>query len=131
MSRKRSSGYALLLGLLILALATGVLYAAASSSNLDWWFVGGSGGRSTSGGHVLEGTLGQPVVGPATSGNNSLCAGFWCGAQGTYGLYLPLIVKESAAGQQTSTNEKVTQVPLELRREFEPGRIERLLNRRG
>jgi hypothetical protein len=131
MSRKRPSGYALLLGLLILALATGVLYATASSSNLDWWFLGGSGGRFSSGGHVLEGTLGQPVVGPATSGSNSLCAGFWCGAQGTYSLYLPLIVKESAAGQQTTTHEKVTQAPLEIRREFEPDRIERLPNRRG
>jgi hypothetical protein len=131
MSRKRSSGYALLLGLLLLALATGMLYAAATSSNLDWWFLGGSGGRSGSGGHVLQGMLGQPVVGPAVSGSNSLCAGFWYGAQCAYSLYLPVVVKESAVGQQASTNEKVMQAPPEIRREFEPGRIERLLNRRG
>jgi hypothetical protein len=131
MSKKGPTGYAPLLGLLILTLATGVLYATASSSNLHWWYLGGSGGRFSSGGHVLEGTLGQPVVGPATSGDNSLCAGFWCGAQGQYILYLPVVVKESAAGQQTSTHEKVTQAQSEIQREFKPGRIERLLNRRG
>jgi hypothetical protein len=123
MSRKRPSGYALLLAVLILALATGMLYAAATTSNLDWWFLGGSGGRSGSGGHVLEGTLGQPVVGLATGDDNSLCAGFGCGAQGTYSLYLPVIVKGKTAGQQTITKENVTQVSLEIRHEFSQSRI--------
>jgi hypothetical protein len=78
----------------LLFLAAGMVLAAPTAGEIEWSFLGGSGGRVASSGYVLEGTLGQPVVGQASSQSSALCAGFWCGVQHEHTLYLPLIVRE-------------------------------------
>jgi hypothetical protein len=79
---------------LLLFLAAGMAVAAPTAGEIQWSFLGGSGGRVASSGYVLEGTFGQPVVGQASSQSSVLCAGFWCGVQFEHTLYLPLIVKD-------------------------------------
>jgi hypothetical protein len=46
--------------------------------------------------YTLQGTAGQPVVGPAAGSGHTLCSGFWCGAAETeYRVYLPLVLRDS------------------------------------
>jgi hypothetical protein len=78
----------------LLFLAAGMVLAAPTAGEIEWSFLGDSGGRVASSGYVLEGTLGQPVVGQASSQSSALCAGFWCGVQHEHTLYLSLIVRE-------------------------------------
>jgi hypothetical protein len=78
----------------LLFLAGGMALAAPTAGEIEWSFLGGSGGRVASSGYVLEGTLGQPVVGQASSQSSTLCAGFWCGVSQQHTIYLPLIMRE-------------------------------------
>jgi hypothetical protein len=46
--------------------------------------------------HTLQGTIGQPVIGPEAGSGHTLCSGFWCGAADTgYWVYLPLVLRDS------------------------------------
>ncbi len=75
-----------------LALAGGVL--AQGTPDVPWWVVAGGGGevRSAGGEVAMNGTLGQPIVGPA---DNSawLGAGYWYGAEAVYAIHLPLVLR--------------------------------------
>ncbi len=63
--------------------------------DLSWWTVDGGGGRSADGSYALEGTSGQPDVGPSMSGEGyTLEGGFWGGGLSGvswYSIYLPLV----------------------------------------
>ena len=58
------SGAALLVGTTALAQSSG------GGFELRPWALGSGGGRATGGGHVLEGTLGQPDAGALQSGGS-------------------------------------------------------------
>jgi hypothetical protein len=82
--------------MLVLLLATLVLTSlalASGSYSINWWVIGGGGGRAESGNYSLDFTIGQPVVGVATDTGYELCSGFWCGAVVEYKIYLPIVLK--------------------------------------
>jgi len=60
--------------------------------SIGLWVIGGGGGPASSSGVALDGTLAQPVIGPASHGSVLLDAGYWGGA-GTveYEVYLPVV----------------------------------------
>jgi len=89
----------LLIGLLLavaLLAGRGVL-AQGSGPAVGWWVVaGGSASSAGSGGDVvLHDTLGQPLVGPSSSGGGevALSAGYWTGSVPVYRIYLPLVLR--------------------------------------
>jgi len=49
-----------------------------ASSDLSWHVIAGGGGRIESAGHALLSTVGQPLVGAASSSDHALCSGFRC-----------------------------------------------------
>ena len=87
-----------LLLLLICLLFGTSLAAAAPDQDADWNVISGGGGRSSLSIYCLDGTIGQVSAGKVSSGNLSLCSGFWCGSEDIYeeveNLYLPLISKD-------------------------------------
>jgi hypothetical protein len=83
-----------LLGLVALLLLGGVALADGPPA-ADWDVIGGGGGHAEAGIYTLDGTIGQPVVGPAEGTGYELCSGFWCGAAVEHNLYLPLILKNA------------------------------------
>jgi len=91
MNGKYTRGFLLLLVLAVLFSISGV-GLAANGFEIDRWVTGGGGGRVAEDGYVLNGTVGQAVVGSITSSPYELCAGFWCG-MGVYKVYLPLLVR--------------------------------------
>jgi hypothetical protein len=73
-------GLALVLGL-VGGFATGVL--AQGTASVDWWVVAGGGGTSDEVDKVVvNGTLGQPIIGPSGEKPIALGAGYWYGAEG-------------------------------------------------
>ena len=71
--------------------------ALAQGAAVINWEVIGSGGGSVSGdvGIVVNGTLGQPIVGPVSFDSTSLGVGYWYGARAEYRLYLPLVLRNA------------------------------------
>lgn len=67
--------------LLILLIAS---VAIAQTYQIDWYVIGSGGGHAESGTYQVDGTIGQPIVGQASSDNYTVDAGFWIGA-GTSG----------------------------------------------
>lgn len=62
--------------------------------HLSWWTVDGGGGTfSTGEGYSLGGTIGQPDAGRLAGTGYRLDGGFWSGAAGLYGVYLPVIMR--------------------------------------
>ncbi len=53
-----------------------ILAGQAVSATLDYYVIGGGGGRLEAGIYTLEGTIGQTVGGDAAT--VGLCSGFWC-----------------------------------------------------
>lgn len=82
---------------LLLGLAAGIARAGSSAHYaVNWQVLAGGGGPVATGGVSLNGTLGQPVVGPAAGGGVTLGAGYWCGSSSRsagFELYLPLILR--------------------------------------
>jgi hypothetical protein len=72
------------------ALLLAVVALAVEAPSVDWHVIGGGGERLVKGEYAVEATLGQAVVGVVDHDAYTLCAGYWCGAQSTYMLYLPL-----------------------------------------
>jgi hypothetical protein len=72
-----------------------VLAQISASYDLSWHVIAGGGGRMGSGQHTLQGTAGQPVIGPAADSSHTLCSGFWCGVEAEYRVYLPLVVRNA------------------------------------
>ena len=84
---------ALFVTLLCCLLVVGGALAQGSMPAINWWVIAGSGGPSSGGGVSLNDTLGQPVIGPSSSGNVSLAAGYWYSTSTTYTVYLPMVVR--------------------------------------
>ena len=85
--------YALLtLSVLCMVVLVSVALADGSPS-VHWRVIGGGGGHLEQGIYSLDNTLGQPVVGRISNGSYELCAGFWCGAEAEYTIFLPLVFK--------------------------------------
>ena len=91
MNGKYTRGFLLLLVLAILLSISGVVLAA-NGLEIDRWIFGGGGERVAEGVYVLNGSVGQAVVGNISKDPYDLCAGFWCGT-GEYAVYLPLVVR--------------------------------------
>jgi len=82
------------IGLAALLVLVSIAWAAGTPT-IDWWVIESGGGRSEAGVYTLTGVLGQPVVGAASNGSTSLCAGFGCGAEPVYYVYLPSVRNDS------------------------------------
>ena len=88
--------FAIVIGVLcLLLMMTGVVMAMSSTNyQLDWFVpLTGSGGAMDSTHYAANITLGQSAIGTADSANDSVCLGYWCGADVTYTVYLPLILR--------------------------------------
>ena len=57
--------------------------------------VSAGGTPMTSSIYGLAGTIGQPVQGISSSSSYVLCAGYWCGIDADYTIYLPLILRDT------------------------------------
>lgn len=84
---------AVFLALLTLLVLAGSVVAQGVPS-IPWSVIGGGGGHAEAGGYVLDGTVGQAIVGQVSNAPYDLCAGFWCSAGG-YRVYLPLVLRNS------------------------------------
>lgn len=62
----------IVIGLLVLAAST-----VTAQTNISSYVLGSGATRSTGGGMVLNGTLGQAVIGPAQSSTGAAYQGFW------------------------------------------------------
>jgi hypothetical protein len=82
-------------GRLSLAAQDVVLAQVLANYDLSWHVIAGGGGRMGSGQYTLQGTAGQPVIGPAAGSGHTLCSGFWCGMEVEYRVYLPLVLRDS------------------------------------
>lgn len=82
----------------LVAVLAGSLLARVALANggptIDWHVIGSGGGHVQAGVYVLDGTIGQPVVGRVASSSYNLCSGFWCGVAG-HRVYLPLVLRNS------------------------------------
>ena len=63
--------------LILILLAT---LASAQTYQIDWYVIGSGGGTAESDNYRISGTIGQPIVGAASSENYTLESGFWVGA---------------------------------------------------
>jgi hypothetical protein len=82
----------LLIVLLCVSLPVGNVTARVLQT-IDWSVIGGGGGHAESGIYILDGTIGQPVIGVASASPYEVCSGFWCGVSDAGPLYLPLILR--------------------------------------
>jgi hypothetical protein len=85
----------LAIALLCSLLAMGGVLAQTTAS-VDWWVFGSGGGQiSGDGGVALDGTLGQPIVGPAGGDAVLLGSGYWYGIPATHRVYLPVVLRDT------------------------------------
>jgi hypothetical protein len=84
--------------LLVLTLmASPALAQSGGDYALSWSTVDGGGGESAGGDFRLRGTVGQPDAGAMSGSNYRLGGGFWGGGAATeYGIYLPLLLRNSS-----------------------------------
>jgi hypothetical protein len=88
----------LLAALFVLSVASFAWANVSNTPAIRSWVIGSGGSRITSGGTVLQSTLGQPLAYRAGSGGLEVCAGFWCGAAGEYEVFLPVVMKQFCGG---------------------------------
>ena len=81
------------IAMLVFVLLTGIVLANGVTTTIDRHVIAGGGGHAETGNYTLDATIGQPVVGVASAGNEELCAGFWCGTAVAYKIYLPLVMR--------------------------------------
>ncbi len=81
--------------ILVLLVSVSVLAMSSASFKLDWFVQppGNGGGQSSSSSYAANFTIGQTVVGPATSTNYKAGLGYWAGAGGEYTVFLPAVKK--------------------------------------
>ena len=92
-----------LIAILFLLLTAAVLAnarhtaTAAGSPTIESHVIGAGGGSAASGIYTLDGTLGQPVTGVASTADTELCSGFWCQVQETilvlFRVLLPIVIR--------------------------------------
>jgi hypothetical protein len=77
-----------------LLLAQIVLAMSSTNYKLDWYTpLTSSGGPATSTNYAGNFSVGQSVIGYATSTGYTAGLGYWYGAAGQYKIYLPIIMK--------------------------------------
>jgi hypothetical protein len=79
--------------ILVASLLLAGVVLANGSPTIDWDIIGSGGGYAQAGAYTLDATIGQAVVGMSADTGCELCAGFWCRAAATYGIYLPLVLR--------------------------------------
>jgi hypothetical protein len=96
-SRRRRRLPLLLLATLAISLLLAIAASADADMRITWYAFTGGGGQSHSTHYTLDGTLGQPAAGAASSAHFRLGGGFWyvLGAPEvtTEHLYLPVLLK--------------------------------------
>ena len=95
MKTKLMAGVGVLFALLLLA--GNALAMRSTNYWLDWYtpLTGGGGGPAASTNFAVNLTIGQAVIGSASSPSYQACLGYWCGAEGPRRVYLPLVLRES------------------------------------
>jgi hypothetical protein len=80
---------------LLLFLLAGAAWAGSSANYaVDWSVLSGGGAPASGGAVALNGTLGQTSIGPSTSAQVDLSAGYWYGlGKEDNWIYLPIIVQ--------------------------------------
>ena len=81
----------LLLTVVMLGLAGVVL--AAEGVSIDWRVIAAGGDRAVGGEVVLNGTIGQPIIGVSYGSGLSLRAGYWGGLPAMYKVFLPMTAR--------------------------------------
>jgi len=78
----------------VAALSLGGVALASSSATatIDWHVFSAAGAPAASARVSLNGSLGQPIAGPASAAGVSLQSGYWQRAVGSQ-VYLPLVLK--------------------------------------
>lgn len=91
---RRKLTFILLLPLLLLAQAT--FGMSSTSYRLDWFtpLTTGGGGISSSPAYKINISVGQSVIGAASSANYKVALGYWAGGGGPSFIYLPLILRQ-------------------------------------
>ena len=82
--------------LLLLTAGAVVLAQTSASFNLEWHVIGSGGGESGSANYQVNGTIGQSVASPPTSGsaNYKASSGYWFADTGTgTTIYVPTLLK--------------------------------------
>jgi hypothetical protein len=80
----------------LLVLAGSALAMSSDNYRLDWFtLMTGSGGATDSANYAVNFTVGQTVVGAASSANYEACLGYWCSADAEYSIYLPLVLRDA------------------------------------
>ncbi|WP_322815738.1 hypothetical protein [Chloroflexus sp.] len=81
---------------MLIVLPALALTSSSGPYNLSWWTVDGGGYTvSTGGSYSLGGTVEQTDAGVLSGGSYTLRGGFWGGAEVTYQIWAPLIVRDS------------------------------------
>lgn len=80
--------------LLVVAVGTTVLAQSSASFDLEWHVIGSGGGESSSASYHVNGTIGQSIAGPPTTGSASfvVSSGYWFVEIG-HTIYLPTILR--------------------------------------
>jgi hypothetical protein len=80
------------LAILLLLLVIGTSSAKLGVTyGIDWWVFSGGGAPSSVGNLTLDGSLGQSVIGPSSSVDYSIDAGYWL--KGVYEIFIPLVMR--------------------------------------
>ncbi len=101
--RKRILMWSLTVALLM-ALAIPVAQAQ-QAPDIPWQVISGGGAPSTGSGVTLNGTLGQPMIGPSSGGGSDLGAGYWYGGIEAAGAADLAIEKQALAASVTAGEE--------------------------
>ena len=81
---------------LLSLLASVALAQSGGGYDLTWNTIDGGGTTWSEGsGYSLGGMVGQPDAGVLSGGGYTLAGGFWGGAAAHYGIYLPLVLRNS------------------------------------
>jgi hypothetical protein len=78
----------------LVLLGTGVALAL-STPEIDRWVIASGGGtvQSPGGEIVLQGTIGQPILGSSQEGGVEICSGFWCRVGEFFKVFLPITLR--------------------------------------
>ncbi len=87
------TGILTILIIIYLALVPFVLAQTGNGYDLTWWTVDSGGGISSNNGYELDGTVGQPDAGFASSGTGYTLAGGFLSDNNPPNLYLPIILR--------------------------------------
>lgn len=79
---------------LLLVLVSTSSAGSSTQYAIEWDVASAGGTPMSSSTYGLQGTIGQPAQGTSSSSNYVLCAGYWCGIDADYTIYLPLILRD-------------------------------------